>query len=236
MKLAVGISFYNDVLGLGRLLDSVKDNVDKIIAIDGRYSGFDSINGSALSTDGSREVLKACDKAVLVDYPGTQIAKRNKYLILSKKYECDYMLILDADEYIKPESEGSEIPDLRTNWETFRYVAEKRVRLDLGMYRIYDLRYEEPNGWNLGERPRLWFRPWEIRYDVRHFRWIIKAKKHLDRPVYEGNAGRALIPGLVVRHWPEQVRTPERQTMMRNYEDWLIQNETKRMRKKYNLP
>jgi hypothetical protein len=191
LKFGVGLSFYNDVDGLKLLLASIDGQVDQVLAIDGRYPGYARGKGQAdLSSDGSREVCKGYDNVLLVDYPATQIQKRNKYLQLSKRHGLDFLIIIDGDEYIKAGAD----------WATFRYVAQKRVRLDLSMYRIYDIRYEEQNGWDLGERPRLWFKPWEIRYDVKHYRWYIKAKNHLDRPVYEGNAGRALIPGLTINN------------------------------------
>jgi hypothetical protein len=226
LKFGVGLSFYNDVDGLKLLLASIDGQVDQVLAIDGRYPGYARGKGQAdLSSDGSREVCKGYDNVLLVDYPATQIQKRNKYLQLSKRHGLDFLIIIDGDEYIKAGAD----------WATFRYVAQKRVRLDLSMYRIYDIRYEEQNGWDLGERPRLWFKPWEIRYDVKHYRWYIKAKNHLDRPVYEGNAGRALIPGLTIKH-NRDIRSKERNETMNRYEDWLLQHEIKGMKRKYHLP
>ena len=226
MKFGIGLSFYNDVDGLKLLLASVDKQVDLLLAIDGRYPSFGRGKGlAALSTDGSREVLRGYDNTLLVDYPATQVQKRNKYLQLSKKHGLDFLIILDGDEYIKNDAD----------WDTFRYVAQKRVRLDVSMYRIYDIRYEEQNGWDFGERPRLWYRPWEIRYDVKHYRWYIKSKNHLDRPVYEGNAGRALIPGLIIKH-NRDARPKARNAIMDRYEDWLLHYEIKAMKRKYHLP
>ena len=220
------VSFYQDEAGLKRLFESIDGQVDLTILIDGRYPGFGRNKSlPALSTDGSREVCKSFDNTVLVDLPASQVQKRNKYLQLCKKYDLDFAIIIDSDEFI----------DIGADWATFKYVAQKRVRLDLGMYRIYDIRYREQNGWDLGERPRLWFKPWEIRYDVKHYRWYIKAKNHLDRPVYEGNAGRALIPGLTIKH-NRDIRSKERNETMNRYEDWLLQHEIKAMKRKYNLP
>ena len=220
------VSFYQDEAGLKRLFESIDGQVDLTILIDGRYPGFGRNKSlPALSIDGSREVCKSFDNTVLVDLPASQVQKRNKYLRLCKKYDLDFAIIIDSDEFI----------DYGADWETFKYVAQKRVRLDLGMYRIYDIRYREQNGWDLGERPRLWFRPWEIRYDVKHYRWYIKAKNHLDRPVYEGNAGRALIPGLTIKH-NRDIRSKERNETMNRYEDWLLQHEIKSMKRKYHLP
>ena len=225
MRFGVLVSFYQDKDRLSRLLESVAGEVDLALLIDGRYPGFGRNKSlPPLSTDGSREVCKSFDNTVLVDCFGTQIEKRNKYLQLCKKYDLQFGIIVDSDEYI----------DYGADWETFRYVAQKRVRLDVNMYRIYDIRYREQNGWDLGERPRLWYRPWEVRYDVKHYRWFIKAKNHLDRPVYEGNAGRALIPGITIKH-NRDARPKERNAVMDRYEDWLLQHEIKQMKRKYHL-
>jgi hypothetical protein len=229
MRFGVGCSFYQDVNGLKRLLRSIDGQVDLCILIDGRYPSFGRGHNPPLpplSTDGSREVCKQYDNTLLVDLPATQIAKRNAYLRLSKRYGLDFLIILDSDEYIE---------EKRADWETFKYVAEKRANLDLQMYRVYDIWYEDMEGWNVGQRPRVFFRPWEIRHDVKHYRWIIKAKNHLDRPVYEGNTGRALLPGIVMKH-NRFVRSPERNKDMDLYEDWLIHQENKSMRRKYKLP
>jgi hypothetical protein len=227
LRFGIGCSFYQDVNGLRRLLDSVVDEVSLAILIDGKYPAYGrGKHLPPLSTDGSREVCKSYNNTLLVDYPATQIQKRNRYLQLCKRYEIDFLIIADSDEYI--EEKGAD-------WATFRYVAEKRANLDLQMYRVYDIWYEDTEGWNVGQRPRVFFRPWEIRHDVKHYRWLIKAKNHLDRPVYEGNAGRALLPGIVMKH-NRFVRSPERNKDMDLYEDWLIHQENRSMKRKYKLP
>ena len=229
MKFGIGLTFYNDYLNIKRLLDSVKKGeelgvISGIIAVDGRYPGFRSDNGTGLSIDGSRELLKAHRNVTLIDMPNrAQVAKRNKYLSMSKKLGFDFLIIADSDEYF-----------VNMDWLTFQYAAQKQARLDDYLYRIYDVRCDG-DVWNIGERPRLWFRPWQVRYDIKHYRWIIKAKKHHDRPVYEGQCGHALIPGCTLRH-DHALRTEERTEMMLKYEDWLIHEEVRQMKRKYNLP
>lgn len=222
MKFGVGLSVYNDVSGLTRLLQSVAvPQIANILVVDGRYRGFRS--RSELSTDGTRESCKAYDNVVLVDLPATQIKKRNRYLQLSKEYGLDFLIIMDSDEYIQ---EGA-------NWPLFTHACEESVRLDEYQYRIYDVRYQNEMPWDLGERPRVWFKPWQIRYDVKHFRWIIKAKCK-DRKVYEGNNGRRLLPGITIKH-QRSIRPKERNEAMDNYEDRLMHLEIKQMKRKYNL-
>jgi glycosyltransferase involved in cell wall biosynthesis len=222
VRFGAGISFFNDVSGLTRCLDSLGQNIDQIFCVDGRYPGFHSPDD--LSTDGSREVVQEYANSLLVDAPRTtQIRKRNKYLQLSKEYGLDFLLILDSDEYIQ---EGAD-------WSLFKHACEESVRLDEYQYRIYDVRYQNEMEWDLGERPRVWFKPWQIRYDVKHYRWIIRAKCK-DRPVYEGNCGRRLLPGITIKH-QRSIRPEARNKAMDSYEDWLMHLEIKQMRRKYHL-
>ena len=196
--------------------------IEKILLIDGRYHGFHS--DSELSNDGSRQVANRYPNTLLFDLASTQINKRNRYLQLSKKYGLDFLLILDSDEFIQ---DGAD-------WALFKHACNEAVRLDRGQYRIYDVRYQNEMLWDLGERPRLWFKPWQIRYDVKHYRWIIKANCK-DRPVYEGNCGRRLLPGITIEHH-RSIRSVERNKTMDLYEDRLMHLEIKQMKRKYNLP
>jgi hypothetical protein len=223
LRLGIGVSFYQDKAGLIRLLDSVVHEVDLVIAVDGRYPSFGR-GLPDLSTDGSREVCKSFDNVLLVDYPATQIKKRNKYLQLCKQHNIPLLCIMDSDEYIQ---EGAD-------WSLFKHACEESVRLDEYQYRIYDVRYQNEMEWDLGERPRVWFKPWQMRYDVKHFRWIIRAKCK-DRPVYEGHNGHRLLPGITIKH-QRSIRPIERNKAMDDYEDRLMHLEIKQMRRKYNLP
>lgn len=229
-KFGIGITFYNDYGNLKRLLESVKEGeklkvIDGIIAIDGRYPSFKDDNmDHGLSTDGSRELLLRHRNTRIIDMANrTQIDQRNKYLSMSRSLGYNFLIIADSDEYF-----------VKMDWLTFRYAAIQQVKADKFMYRIYDVR-SDGDPFNIGERPRLWFRPWEVRYEIRHFRWRILAKEHLDRPVYEGECGHALIPGCTLRH-DHALRTQERTQIMGAYEDWLINEEVKQMKNKYNLP
>jgi hypothetical protein len=229
LRFGIGLTFYNDYPGIKRLLESLEEGerlgvINGIVAIDGRYPGFRYYDSNGLSNDGSRELLFSHPNTTVMNMPNkTQVAKRNRYLLMSKPLRFDFLIIVDSDEYF-----------VNMDWLTFKYVAEKRVRLDDFMYRIYDVR-SDGDVWNVGERPRLWFRPWEVRYDVKHYRWLIKAKKHLDRPVYEGECGHALIPGCTLRH-NHDLRSQERNATMESYEQWLIHEEVRQMKRKYNLP
>lgn len=233
-KLGIGVSFYQDKRGIARLIESVAevDEVSKVIAIDGRYPRYGYPNKPPeLSTDGGREICKSYDNVVLIDYPATQIRKRNRYLQEARRHDLDFLCIMDSDEYFKEQTQWGE-----NSWPTFLYCCNLSVKQDEGFYRIYNIRYEEENGWDLGERPRLWYKPWQVRYDVQHFRWIIKPRKDChERLVYEGNAGRRLIQGVTIKHH-RSIRPQERNETMNVYEQWLINEEIRQLKRKYHLP
>lgn len=111
IKYASGTIFYNDVKSLERCLESLKDKVDLMICVDGRFKHFKGSGDDDLSTDGSRELVTSYDNALLVDVPNSyEIQKRTAYLKLCERVNAEYLLIVDSDEYVyEPE----------TDWELF---------------------------------------------------------------------------------------------------------------------
>jgi hypothetical protein len=88
---------YNDFPLIKDCVKSVKDKVDKIIAVDGRYRDFPG--DSDYSTDGTIEYLSKIDNLQLIFESGVdEVAKRNKYLELVN--DGDTILNLDTDEVL----------------------------------------------------------------------------------------------------------------------------------------
>jgi len=151
---------YNDRRSLMRCIDSVYGNVDYIICVDGKYS-YNTYNEEPLSTDGSREYI--LDKArnfdgqglYLIDAPNlTESAKRQIYIDLTKDYGIDVLLILDTDEYV-----------YACDWIKFRAECyQKMIVRDKMRWNIYNIAFKEPM-----DRPRLWFRAWEIMVAITHY-------------------------------------------------------------------
>ena len=85
-----------------RSIESVKDHVRHIFAIDGKFEFFESKN--PLSTPEVRAYLKSVDNVILIDYPNRkENEKRQQYLNLSQNFMSDFLLILDADEFMTGE-------------------------------------------------------------------------------------------------------------------------------------
>jgi hypothetical protein len=92
------INCYNDWPLIQDCVRSVYSQVDRIIAVDGRYKDFPKID-SVNSTDGTLEYLNSLDKIkVILTAELNEVEKRNKYLEDLKA--GDIVLNLDADELV----------------------------------------------------------------------------------------------------------------------------------------
>ncbi len=83
---------------LKQTVESVYSQVDRIIAVDGRY--YDFPDRQPYSTDGTIEYLSGLDKVELVFSADLfESDKRNVYMDMLN--DGDTVLVLDGDEYIK---------------------------------------------------------------------------------------------------------------------------------------
>lgn len=118
--LGICVSYYNDLECLKRLLGSIKvpskyrDNV-LLIAIDGRYQGFDSSRPDTTyyrrSQDGSYELIELLRQQQHHNYarvintitPTTfpERMKRQHYVNIASVQGCDFILIIDSDEWLE---------------------------------------------------------------------------------------------------------------------------------------
>lgn len=92
------VNVYNEERMLPGCLDSVVDQVDRIVVVDGRYAHFPG--QGAASTDATVAIAEAFGAEVIGPPPGgqpwpSQMAKRNAYLT---GLEGDWYLRIDADE------------------------------------------------------------------------------------------------------------------------------------------
>jgi hypothetical protein len=117
---------------------SVYNQVDRIIAVDGRYIDFP--NDSRYSTDGTVEFLAGLEKVELVFSADLfEADKRNVYMDMLK--DGDTVLVLDGDEYI----EGN--------------IRELGKRIDIGLVLL---------GEPFGRHKRLATRFFRYRKGLRH--------------------------------------------------------------------
>ena len=218
IKYASGTIFYNDVKSLERTLESLKDKVDWMICVDGKFKHFTDFdndsNNDGLSTDGSRELVNSYDRAVLIDVPNSyEVNKRTAYLKECRRVRPDYLLIIDSDEYVyEPE----------TDWQKFdKKVDEVCVSIPYGKYNVFGI-YTEVNSphydyivhkitgkdkpavsgkgvrqWQY--HPRLWQRPFDMEYNGTHYMF---RNSNPNNPLNkeETNATVTIIPHLKIAH------------------------------------
>lgn len=216
--LAVGYNFYEKSLAtVQRGIESVKSHVDYIFAIDGRYTDEQGValfpDSEPLSHEIVRNYLKRIPNVILVDLPATEIQKRGKYLELARQYDCEYLIILDGDEFVLPESD----------WQTFRANLEQCGNGNNQGINVYGIKYEYsyPTHHDATNYPRLWFRPWEMEYHHAHclFRNKVTGK------VQKSSSGGPCIEGIRMAG-DDSLRNREYQLQSFEYQTWLIEHES----------
>lgn len=156
--IGVGLSFYGDLESLKRGVPTYTDKVDYIFAIDGRYSLFD---GPDYSSQETIDYLKQFPNVILKQFVGMEHDKRQQYVNLAAEYKCDYLLIIDSDEYILPDAD----------WDLFLENCDKvtKAHPSENFFGV-NFRYT-PEGYKREEFspfPRLWARPEECSYYKTH--------------------------------------------------------------------
>lgn len=99
VKLGAGVIFYQDYFGMRRLLYSLR-NLDYVFCIDGRFKDFP--NKDELSSESVRQTVKSFPNAILIDAPNlSEPEKRDIYFKLAQQYLCDWLLVIDSDEWLQ---------------------------------------------------------------------------------------------------------------------------------------
>lgn len=151
ITLDCGFCFYEESLEtVKRSIESIRHSVRYIFAIDGKYEFYESDN--LLSSPEVRNYLKSVDNVILLDYPNhKENEKRQKYLDLSNEYLSDWLIILDADEYITKS----------TDWITVYKELKQNYQASL-LPKIWGVQIRK------GFFPRMWMRPYLIQYTKTH--------------------------------------------------------------------
>lgn len=197
MRLAAGICEYSDPDGLYRCLNSLgldrENGIDLAIVVHSKFKNFD-VQG--LSEEQSLEETKgiisrfhsSSDRILLVDAPPniTEMDARNIYLKIAHEKRCDWLLVIDSDEYIAKNAD----------WKLFREQMEFIMSLDLP-YQIYDVQFEGRLPSYIGPRPRLFYRTNTIKYWKRHYWFVLEESMRLLKGVADG--GR-LLTGIYMMH------------------------------------
>jgi len=117
IKLGIGYSFFDSAKEIPRALDPIYKHVWKIYGINGRYSLFKADHD--YSNDGSKELVLSYPNAVVEDFCGHQHEKRQRYLDLAGEDGCEFLMVLDSDEYLHPDYQ---------NWDMFYRNLERMSR------------------------------------------------------------------------------------------------------------
>jgi len=234
LRFAAGIIFFEDRDGLARLLESIHLGFDYMFCLDGKFPNRPG--KTDLSADGSREVVKSYSNAILLDAPWPEPQKRAEYLRLCAKYGCDYLVILDTDEYAQNAD--------RASWQAFREEAYRVVQLQyagrhhvFSIYiqvaaRAYDNQVRHGDVWmkegdvEYSHYPRLWYQPYNLEYyKGAHYYYRMKDPTHLYHKVPQVPS-LEIIKSVKFRH-DHELRTAEHQDARQQYQKWLVPYEAK---------
>jgi len=147
MKIGVGLCFYEDLDSLKRCLPLISPNVDYIFAIDGRFS---LLEGNDFSSQETQDYVKSFPNVIYEQFVGMEHDKRDKYVRLCEKYNCDVLFIHDSDEFALPE----------TDWTLFKKSIEDNIKKHPNLhYFSIDMLYTPPDFKGTPEYtpyPRVW--------------------------------------------------------------------------------
>jgi len=133
--LVATIITYNDISTIKSCIDSVKDKVDRIVIIDGKYRDFPGED--EISTDGTVEYIAniSGDYNIIFRYVEgfDEVAKRNMYMAYLKN--GDICLNLDADEVLT-----GDIPELTTDMGRIMVGERGQARRHLRTCRFFRFR------------------------------------------------------------------------------------------------
>lgn len=222
MKIAAGIVEYADSRSLDRCLRSLNlgqgsgggGGIDSAIIIHGRYSHNPIIPMPCMTRDTTLIAQSSTFPAGTVMLkriyqPIAEIDARNLYLQFAAAQGCDWLLVIDSDEYVAPNAD----------WSLFRKQLEFVQSLGLS-HQVFDVIFEGTNA-ERGPRPRLFYRPRSVRYWKKHYWWVLEEKQLLLKGL--SDAGR-IIEGIFILE-DKSLREPRYEQTITAYKAWQQENE-----------
>jgi hypothetical protein len=213
-----------------------------MICVDGKYKHFkDENNLTGLSNDGSRELVKSYDNALLFTVANAyEIQKRQKYVDVCDMNKYDFLLIVDSDEYVldyDKELFETELGVIAGEpWAQYNVFA---VMLEINSPN-YDHIVHKLSGSMAGppeftaekqfaHSPRLWQRPYEMEYNVTHYNF---RHKHPSSSFHwqETNAAVKIVQGLTLGH-DHNLREQSFLDKRLGYQKWLVDFEQEKLRR-----
>jgi hypothetical protein len=219
MKIAAGLCEYGDTDGLYRCLTTLglddAKGIDKVIIIHGRFDNFNLRIDPQAALEDTKKVISRFpkDRIDLVKSNGglTEIASRNLYLKRATELKCDWLLVIDSDEYLAQKL---------TDWKKFR--KQLQYVMDLGLdHHIFDIQLDGNIPAFHGPQPRLFYRPHTIQYWGTHYWWVIEESKRILKG--QSDAAR-IIEGIHLLH-DHTIRDSKYYTASINYKEWQQKHE-----------
>lgn len=214
MKIAAGIVEYADASSLDRCLRSLDlgqggPGIDVAIIIHGRYLN-NPIKSTCCISDDTIQVTesKAFPPGSVflkrLHHATTEIEMRNLYLKMAAAKGCDWLLVIDSDEYIAPNAD----------WTKFRQQLEFVQSLGLS-HQVFDVMFEGTVA-QRGPHPRLFYRPLSVRYWKRHYWWVLQEQNICLKGM--GDAGR-IIEGIYILE-DKSLRDSRYEATITSYKAW----------------
>ena len=175
IRLAAGCSYFctdaNQFQELIRMLDSVCPHVWKVYLVNGRYKEFN--HDWDYTPEWTTLLLKdRYPNVEVVNCCATQLVKRQIYLEMAGGDNCDYLLVMDSDDFVHP--------DFR-DWDSF-YKELEGVYDEKEM--LYFLWFWVDKNWECSANPvtpetwqkyiRVHKHPAKQKYHMSHYIWRLK--------------------------------------------------------------
>jgi len=206
--LAVGIIFYQDAAGLKRLVESLEpiDHlITSIYAIDGRFIGPDF--GSAQDPDLSNLQLVDNNKLKIISCAASEWQKRQRYLDECYNDRPEFLLIIDTDEYLNIES----IEVFEEHLTQIKDMASPQYIY----HNVYDVDFIDKYESIINTKPRLWFRPYQMKY-ISSLKFCNKQYTHYHTGPDNQMYAMGLIKGISIVH-NKNLRSKEHEVKNNEY-------------------
>ena len=115
LKIAIGLSYYEDIESLKRSLPTYAPFVDFVIAMDGKYALRD---GEDFSSKEVHDYLRSWPNVILEQFVGDENLKRQKILDKAHELKVDALIIIDSDEFVTATS----------NWKEFKKNLKTEIK------------------------------------------------------------------------------------------------------------
>lgn len=207
IKLTVELVFYNDLFSLKRCIPSFINEVDNVLAIDGRHTTYKRYD--LLSDDGSREYLQSFNKIKLIDCPDYEVVKRKLAKTLSP---TDFLLIIDSDEYVVGD------------WDEFYKSFYVTILKDTQQTDLYCLPLERFNAIEVYDwHPVLFHIPAQFTYYQNKHNIPIKKRQAEQTGIFAPTICPYNVKGIKLRH-DHRLRSPERMLVREDNLSWQQEN------------